>query len=440
MDRVDSRLHLGRGTPRRPRRYTGALVAGGMVVLMGSGGVAWARAQQPADHLLALGRPSPGGVALAPAAPRASGSPAGTAGPATGPSSVKKPRSKAKTTTTTAHPTTTQGPPAPHLISVSPRDGATNMLPRGQIVVKLSAPPRPGAAMPVLNPAVAGHWTVAGSALTFSPNSSFSPWAKETLRLPGSISAKTRLFHFQVDGVTVLRIQQLLAELRYLPFTFTTAPGQPRRDSEAYQPTLVPVAPRAGTFHWAYPNVPPSLSSLWSPGQYNVLTQGAIMHFESVEGLAPDGVPGPQVWSDLTKAAAHRKLDPAPYDYLVATETLPEQLVVWSQGKYIYQTPVNTGVPGATTQIGTFPVYLRYESTTMVGTDPDGTHYDVTGVPWVAYFNGGDAVHGYPRYSYGYPQSNGCVELPIANAQVVWGMDPIGTLVTVTGSPLPAGA
>ncbi len=60
----------------------------------------------------------------------------------------------------------------------------------------------------------------------------------------------------------------------------------------------------------------------------------------------------------------------------------------------------------------------------MVGTDPDGYHYDVTGVPWVAYFNGGDAVHGYWRYGYGYPQSNGCVELPVDNAQVVWGHGP----------------
>ena len=67
----------------------------------------------------------------------------------------------------------------------------------------------------------------------------------------------------------------------------------------------------------------------------------------------------------------------------------------------------------------------------MTGTDPDGTNYVAPNVPWVAYFNGGDAVHGYPRASYGWPQSNGCVELPISNAQVVFGMDPIGTLVTV---------
>jgi lipoprotein-anchoring transpeptidase ErfK/SrfK len=113
-------------------------------------------------------------------------------------------------------------------------------------------------------------------------------------------------------------------------------------------------------------------------------------------------------------------------------ETLPEQLVVWQTGKDVYTSLANTGVPGAWTATGTFPVYARFSATTMVGTDPDGYHYDVTGVPWVAYFNGGDAVHGYWRYGYGYPQSNGCVELPVDNAQVVWGMDPIGTLVTVT--------
>ena len=45
--------------------------------------------------------------------------------------------------------------------------------------------------------------------------------------------------------------------------------------------------------------------------------------------------------------------------------------------------------PGPRTATGTFPVYARFSSTTMEGTDPDGYHYDVTGVPWVAYFNGG---------------------------------------------------
>jgi lipoprotein-anchoring transpeptidase ErfK/SrfK len=44
---------------------------------------------------------------------------------------------------------------------------------------------------------------------------------------------------------------------------------------------------------------------------------------------------------------------------------------------------------------------------------------------------GGDAVHG-PRASYGSPQSNGCVELPIETAHTVFDMLRIGDVVDVT--------
>ncbi len=37
--------------------------------------------------------------------------------------------------------------------------------------------------------------------------------------------------------------------------------------------------------------------------------------------------------------------------------------------------------------------------------------------------------------TYGSPQSNGCVEMPIAEAAQVWPLTPIGTLVTVVGPP-----
>ena len=80
---------------------------------------------------------------------------------------------------------------------------------------------------------------------------------------------------------------------------------------------------------------------------------------------------------------------------------------------------------------GTFPVYVRYQVTTMTGTNPDGSKYSDPGIPWVSYFNGGDALHGFVRGSYGFPQSDGCVEMPPANAAVVFPLTPIGTLVTV---------
>jgi peptidoglycan hydrolase-like protein with peptidoglycan-binding domain len=285
--------------------------------------------------------------------------------------------------------------------------------------------------MPVLTPAVPGQWSVSGATLTFTPSLGYAPWSTVRVSVPRGL-AEPEHWSFTVGPPPLLRAQQLLAELKYLPLRFVQDNEPLGLAAAATKASLVPSIAQIGTFQWRYPNTPAQLSSLWSAGTDNVVTAGAVMHFEDEMGLTADGVVGPQVWSALTTAVAKRSVNPVPYDYLMVSESLPEQLVVWQDGHQVYTTLANTGVPGATTATGTYPVYARFSSTTMKGTDPDGVHYDVTGVPWVAYFNGGDAVHGYWRYGYGYPQSNGCVELPISNAQVVWGMDPIGTLVTVS--------
>jgi hypothetical protein len=50
----------------------------------------------------------------------------------------------------------------------------------------------------------------------------------------------------------------------------------------------------------------------------------------------------------------------------------------------------------------------------------------------VAYFRAGEAVHYFPRGSYGFPQSLGCVELPLDAAARAWPYLTYGSLVTVT--------
>jgi hypothetical protein len=74
----------------------------------------------------------------------------------------------------------------------------------------------------------------------------------------------------------------------------------------------------------------------------------------------------------------------------------------------------------------------------MSGTNPDGSKYSDPGVKWVNYFSGGSAVHGFPRASYGSPQSVGCLELPIPTAERVFGMVDYGTLVNVQGPFVPS--
>ena len=67
----------------------------------------------------------------------------------------------------------------------------------------------------------------------------------------------------------------------------------------------------------------------------------------------------------------------------------------------------------------------------LSGINPDGSHYHDPGIRDISYFNGGDAIHAFPRASYGTPQSLGCVELPLAASAEIWPYTPIGTLVTI---------
>jgi lipoprotein-anchoring transpeptidase ErfK/SrfK len=222
----------------------------------------------------------------------------------------------------------------------------------------------------------------------------------------------------------MLRLQQMLAELGYLPLDFTAASPltSPTQEGD----------PQVGTFTWRWANQPASLTSLWTQGTDNVITKGAVMNFESQHDLTVDGIAGPEVWGAILTAVENGQGDALPYGYVYVSQNLPESATVYQNGAEVYQTVANTGVAGAPTGVGTFPVYARYTVTTMSGTNPDGSKYVDPGIRWVSYFNGGDALHGFPRASYGFPQSDGCVEMPIANAAVVFPLTPLGTLVTVS--------
>jgi peptidoglycan hydrolase-like protein with peptidoglycan-binding domain len=242
----------------------------------------------------------------------------------------------------------------------------------------------------------------------------------------------------------VLDLQQLLAQLAYLPLRFEPSSSDlPAETNHALSTTAVidgastgfnavPLSAQPGTFAWRYPNVPATLTALWEPGIDSALVQGAVMAFQLDHGLDDDGTLTATFWSQLRQAVADGEVSTAPYDYLEVSVTLPETLSVWRNGTVIYRTHCNTGIPEAPTAPGSYPVYARYLSTTMVGFNPDGSSYDDPGVPDVAYFHGGDAVHGFPRSSYGFPQSLGCVELPYVAAAIVFRDDSVGTVVTIS--------
>jgi peptidoglycan hydrolase-like protein with peptidoglycan-binding domain len=228
-------------------------------------------------------------------------------------------------------------------------------------------------------------------------------------------------FHLLSDGAhgpNVLRLQQLLAKRGYLPVSFHAVGPQP----------VFELAARHGRFQWRF-QAPAELRSQWQPGVFSTITRGAVMTYEADHGMPIDGIAGRRVWQALVRP---RPAVQARYTYALVREGSPETITVYQTGRAPFTSPANTGIPQAPTALGTYPVYLRYTSTTMSGTNPDGTHYDDPGVPWVSYFNGGDAVHGFLRGSYGSPQSLGCVELPYSAAATAYQLMNYGTLVTVT--------
>jgi hypothetical protein len=323
-------------------------------------------------------------------------------------------------------------PPALTVASVTPT--GTNVVAGSTISVHLSTALAPNSPLPTLSPAVAGSWAVLSpSLLEYEASGPLVPGATETVTVPGGAGgivgsqgqhlAQTVTSQFTVAPGSMLRLQQLLAELGYLPLSFTptapvTSPTQEGSD-------------QMGTFAWRWADQPSQLTALWNPGVNNVITQGAVMNFENQNDLKTDGVAGPQVWSDLLSDIQSGKGDPNAWNWVLVSQSLPESATFFSNGAEVYSTPVNTGVAGAPTDNGTWPVFARYTVTTMSGTNPDGSHYSDPGIPWVSYFHGGDALHGFVRPGYGYPQSDGCVEMPIPNAQAVFPLTPLGTLVTV---------
>jgi peptidoglycan hydrolase-like protein with peptidoglycan-binding domain len=301
--------------------------------------------------------------------------------------------------------------------------------------------------LPTLSPKIAGSWKVAGATATFTPSSGFLPDTKVRLTIPGGMTGaaasagtlkRASSVTFTTGSYSTLGLQQILTQLGYLPFTW--APATTGTDAAA--PASAPVslneevstayAPAAGTFTFK-PGYPSQLTSQWKVGKDNMLDQGAIRAFQSVQGLTMDGVAGPDVWAHLLTAAAKNQVNPNGYSYALASQDSPhESLKVWHNGKLILNTPANTGISGANTADGTFPVYERLQFQIMKGTNPDGSKYSDP-VYWISYFDGGDAVHYFDRPAYGYYQSLGCVELQWSPAKFIWPYLTYGTLVTVTG-------
>ncbi|MHB8491562.1 MAG: L,D-transpeptidase [Solirubrobacteraceae bacterium] len=330
-------------------------------------------------------------------------------------------------------------PPGTASAAVATPSPGTSIDPGSQITLTFteSVAKALGHARPALSPSTSGSWqTVGEHTIAFHPSGyGYGLGSTVTVALPAGVrmlgapaGATASTATWTVPAGSTLRLQELLAELGYLPLNFAYRGARPGLSPQAQEAAAV--HPPAGGFTWRYGDVPSALRAFWAPGTAGVMTRGAVMAFESEHNITTDGLAGPAVWRALIAAAVAGQRSSFGYTF-VSVSKASQTLDLWHDGHTVLTTPVNTGISSAPTESGTYPVYEHISSGTMSGTNPDGSHYNDPGIKWISYFNGGDALHAFERAQYGFPQSLGCVEMPLSSAGRVWPYTPIGTLVHV---------
>lgn len=293
---------------------------------------------------------------------------------------------------------------------------------------------------PQIVPSTQGSWREIDShTLAFKPSGFGAPLGSQLrVQLPhpvavtagsGSGLRQTSAIEWTVPPGSTLRLQQLLAETGYLPVLWHPS-GPPVARTPGAQAQAA-TQPPSGSFHWRYGDTPRQLQALWTPDQWSAVMKGAVMKFETANNMTVDGEAGPAVWRALLAYVLAGKRFGEPYSYVFVHREVPETMTLWSAGHTVESVPANTGIAGAETALGTYPVFEHIPEGTMSGTNPDGSHYEDPGIKWISYFNGGDALHNFDRASFGTPQSLGCVELPLEAAAKEFPYTTIGTLVTV---------
>jgi hypothetical protein len=328
--------------------------------------------------------------------------------------------------------------------SMSPNNGANGVDGAGPITVTYSHKLPSDANLPTLSPSIAGSWKIEGNQAVFTPSVGYPEDTHVTVNIPSTTLGTTTTTaattaSFTTGQYSTVRLDQLLAQLGYLPVSWTpdgTNGSIPGGDANAQLQAAYDPPSGSFSFDRGYPS---TLSDQWSAGSDNEILVGAVRTFEYDQNITMDGMAGPDVWEHLLAAVAKNETSQHGYTYVYVNQGNggDEYLDLYHDGRLAISTPANTGIPQSPTQDGTFPVYERFTVTQMQGNNPNGTPYNDT-VYWVSYFNGGDAVHAFPRPGYGYYQSLGCVELPYNGngpgvAENVWNLMYYGNLVTVAG-------
>jgi peptidoglycan hydrolase-like protein with peptidoglycan-binding domain len=229
-----------------------------------------------------------------------------------------------------------------------------------------------GSEKPKLSPEVDGKWSQpnphtlrfvpAGFGVPLAADLKVElPEAMEIVQADGSTKNSSEV-EWEVPAGSEARLQQMLAELGYLPYKFT---GEVVDKTPEAQVAAATTETPKGHFAPRWGNTPSGLKELWQD-EREVLVEGALMSYQERNGLEVDGVAGPEVWEAIMKSVIAGDVKPEKgaangYSWSHVSESSPETVSIWHNGKWVLKDiSANTGIPGAETELGTHNVYLRY--------------------------------------------------------------------------------
>jgi lipoprotein-anchoring transpeptidase ErfK/SrfK len=106
----------------------------------------------------------------------------------------------------------------------------------------------------------------------------------------------------------------------------------------------------------------------------------------------------------------------------IEVDLAKQTLIAFEKDTPVYAHRFSSGLPEHATPEGRFYIVDKRPGTRMIGGAGDDDHYNLPGIPFVAYFTWEYAAfHGaYWHNDYGNPRSHGCVNLPPYAAKWIW--------------------
>ncbi|MGR6835346.1 L,D-transpeptidase family protein [Syntrophomonas erecta] len=157
-------------------------------------------------------------------------------------------------------------------------------------------------------------------------------------------------------------------------------------------------------------------------GRFGPLTQKAVQQLQQKNGLYPNGMVGPEIWSILNEGASQQQ---SPGNILITVDVDWRRLYYSAPGKPLQNYPVAVGKPQTPTPLGNWRIIQK----TVNPGGPFGVRWMRLSVPW-----GGYGIHGTnnPK-SIGRAASHGCIRMYNADVIKLYDMTPLWTPVVIIG-------